>query len=100
MLRRIHQWFKPEGVGIKQWRSWLGHSLIALTIALVLKLMIGVPGGYAMAIPVSMFLGREVFSAADEWLEGEENIDWVDHWFDLFVPLVVVGTVFALAGWL
>ncbi len=41
-----------------------------------------------------------VFSAADEWLEGKEDIDWVDHWFDLFIPLVVVGTVFGLAGWL
>ncbi len=53
-----------------------------------------------MAIPVSMYLGREVFSAADEWLERKENIDWVDHWFDLLIPLVVVGTIFGLAGWL
>jgi hypothetical protein len=53
-----------------------------------------------MAIPVSMYSGRELFSAADEWLEGKEDIDWVDHWFDLFIPLVVVGTVFGLAGWL
>jgi ABC-type glycerol-3-phosphate transport system permease component len=50
MLRRIYQWFKPEGQGIRQWKSWLSHSLIALTIALVLKLVVGAPGGYAMAI--------------------------------------------------
>ncbi len=66
----------------------------------MLKLLIGAPGGYAMAIPVSMYSGREVFSAADELLEGKEDIDWIDHWFDFFVPLVVVGTVFGLAGWL
>jgi hypothetical protein len=100
LLKAIHQWFKPEGPGLKQWKSWLGHALIALSIALALKLVVGAPGGYAMAIPVSMYSGREVFSAADEWLEGNEDIDWVDHWFDLFTPLVVVGTVFGLAGWL
>lgn len=99
ILGGIIKWFQPPR-GKQQWRTWIAHSLVALLIGFILKLVFGVPDPFAAVIPISMYSGRELLAWAEELIMRVPDIDSLDHFMDFFIPLIVVLSVFSPLGWL